>query len=102
VFIAIDPHGSPTLHEAADLKRLAITGPRPDAAAVARLAEAGVALTDDRAHGFVAPATVVHWASAGSLPEGWQVDFDAMVAYATSKGWTDDAGRLRAHTEWTE
>ena len=28
-----------------------------------------------------------------------QEGFDAMVAYAVSKGWVDDEGRLRAHVE---
>lgn len=102
MFIAIDHQGSPTLHEADDMKRLAITGPRPDEAAVARLNDAGLALTDDRTHGFVAPATLKRWAQqATTLPNGWDADFEAMVAYATAKGWTDAEGRLRAHTEWT-
>ncbi len=103
MFIAIDSQGSPTLHEAVDLKRLAITGPRPDAAATARLFEAGLALTADATHGFAAAATLKRWAQqAGALPAEWEADFDAMVAYATAKGWTDTEGRLRAHTEWTE
>jgi hypothetical protein len=30
----------------------------------------------------------------------WSADFDAMVEYARSKGWTDEHGRVRAHLEW--
>ena len=32
--------------------------------------------------------------------DAWTADFDAMVEYARSKGWTDDQGRVRAHLEW--
>lgn len=32
--------------------------------------------------------------------DGWTDGFDAMIAYAASKGWTDDAGtHVRAHVE---
>jgi hypothetical protein len=101
MIIRIDAQGQVTLHDVANLKAFSMTGPRPDAPARHRLAEAGVDLTDDAGHGFVAASTVSGWAhAAGPVPQGWQADFDAMVAYATSKGWTDDEGRLRAHTEW--
>jgi hypothetical protein len=31
----------------------------------------------------------------------WRTDFEGMVSYAASKGWTDERGWLRGHTEWT-
>jgi len=32
--------------------------------------------------------------------DGWTERFDAMITYATSKGWTDDVGtHVRAHVE---
>ena len=38
--------------------------------------------------------------AAGRVPDGWEAEFDGMVAYATSKGWLDDGGTaLRAHIE---
>lgn len=101
MIIRIDAQGQVTVHDPTNLTAFSICGPQPDAQARHRLAEAGVELTHDAGHGFVAASTVRGWAQAtGPLPEGWQADFDAMVAYATSKGWTDDVGRLRAHTQW--
>lgn len=102
MIIEVQSNGTVTLTEVADLKRFAITGGRPDPAVAETLAAAGLELTADMGHGFVAPHTVKAWAAGVSdVPEGWLADFDAMVAYATSKGWTDEAGRLRAHTEWS-
>lgn len=34
------------------------------------------------------------------LESGWEHEFDGMVAFATSKGWTSDDGSLRAHIDW--
>ena len=31
--------------------------------------------------------------------DAWASGFDGMIAYATSKGWTDTQGRVRAHVE---
>lgn len=101
MIIRFDAQGQVSVHDLTDLKAFSIVGPRPDTIARHRAAQAGVELTDDAAHGFVAASTVSAWAHAtGSLPDGWQEGFDAMVAYAASKGWTDARGRLRAHTEW--
>lgn len=36
---------------------------------------------------------------AGPDDEGWRERFDAMIAYAGSKGWTDGRGAVRAHLE---
>jgi hypothetical protein len=30
---------------------------------------------------------------------GWQKGFDAMVTYASTQGWVDDVGSIRAHIE---
>jgi hypothetical protein len=33
--------------------------------------------------------------------DGWEGDLDAMVGYARSKGWLDEAGTsIQAHIEW--
>ncbi|MEZ5232213.1 MAG: hypothetical protein R2755_15090 [Acidimicrobiales bacterium] len=42
----------------------------------------------------------VQAAAAGRVPEGWAADFDAMVGYAGSKGWLNEAGdAIAAHVE---
>jgi hypothetical protein len=36
------------------------------------------------------------------VPEGWNADFEAMLAYAKTKGWLDDQGiAIKAHIEWS-
>jgi len=103
MILYVDLEGRPAVLDAADLKAFKVTGNRPDAPARRSLAAAGVELTDDEGHAFIAADTVKHLAQqSGPLPAGWESDFDAMVVYATSKGWTDERGRLRAHTEWTD
>ncbi len=100
MIIRVQFDGSVSLEEAHDMKRFSITGTRPDAAGIRRLADAGLELTADGGHGFVAPRTLRQWAEGLELPDAWPTEFAAMVAYATAKGWTDDEGRLRGHTEW--
>lgn len=39
-------------------------------------------------------------AAEGRVPEGWRAEFDAMVGYAASKGWLNEAGdAIAAHVE---
>lgn len=39
--------------------------------------------------------------AAGRVPDGWEEDFAAMVDYARSKGWYDEAHKaIQAHVEW--
>lgn len=43
-------------------------------------------------------ADAMRAAAAGRVPEGWESDFEAMIAFARSKGWMNDAGTaIRAH-----
>lgn len=43
---------------------------------------------------------VARAAGAEVSDDDWADQYDAMIAYATSKGWTDDAGtHVRAHVE---
>lgn len=101
MILHVDHTGRVWLSDADDLKAFKITGTRPDAHTRPRVVDAGLSLTDDDGHAFVTADQVRHWAvEAGPLPAEWHHEFDAMVAYATSKGWTDEHGRLRAHTEW--
>jgi len=37
------------------------------------------------------------------VDDSWARDFEAMLGYATGKGWLDDAGEhIQAHIEWNE
>lgn len=57
---------------------------------------------DDGAHVWLDIAEARAAGAAASDDAGWTGKFDDMIAYATSKGWTDDTGSLvRAHIEFT-
>jgi hypothetical protein len=72
----------------------------PDTAALDRaLAAAAVGRTDDE-EALVEVAAVRRLAS-GSVGDGWEAEFVAMLAFARGKGWmTDDGSGIRAHVEW--
>jgi hypothetical protein len=55
--------------------------------------------TVDAEHAMLDAAEVKRLAAAD---DAWTAQFDAMVEYARSKGWTDDNGRVRAHLEWQQ
>ena len=41
-------------------------------------------------------------AHRAGVPEGWNTEFDGMIAYAKTKGWMSDDGRaVRAHIDRT-
>jgi hypothetical protein len=52
----------------------------------------------DGEHVWLDPEAVKRLAGDGAGPE-WPARFDAMIEFARSKGWVDDAGRVRAHVE---
>lgn len=90
----------PSVEGAEDLKRLAVR-----AAAVSdltRLGGLGTA-TDDGAHVWLS-VDALRAAAAATIAEGqraaWVEGFDGMIAYASQKGWLDEAGtHVRAHVE---
>ncbi len=51
-------------------------------------------------HAWIAPDVLIELAGRGGDDE-WKQNLAGMLAYAASKGWCDDAGRLRAHVEVT-
>lgn len=50
-------------------------------------------------HAWIEPE-VVRTLAEGRVGDDWDDRFDAMVAFATGKGWVDTEGRIRAHVEW--
>ncbi len=51
-------------------------------------------------HAFVDRETLLALAGDRALDPGWVAQLDAMLAYAASRGWVDDAGATRAHIEY--
>jgi hypothetical protein len=71
----------------------------PERIAAVLAEHGGGELTDDRAHVLVPVATLRRLA-AGQVPEGWDAEFEAMLAKAREHGWlSDDGETVRAHLE---
>ena len=51
-------------------------------------------------HAWIAPGLVTELSGRGDDDE-WRQNLAGMLAYAASKGWCDEAGRVRAHVEVT-
>jgi hypothetical protein len=99
--IVVDPAGVPTMRDADDFTSLRLTGTAPTAPESRdALAGWGIELTPDATHGHIAPAAFARLAGDAADQPDWQRGLAGMLAYATSKGWADDAGRIRAHAEW--
>lgn len=99
--IAVDPAGVPTMHGADDFTSLRLTGTRPSSSeALATLAGWGIELTPDGDHGHIAPGSFARLAGPSADRPDWQQGLDGMLTYATSKGWIDESGRVRAHADW--
>lgn len=75
-----------------DLRRLEVLAPvnLPDADLAARLGDLG------RLDGDHVWLSVQRLRGAGPADEGWASRFDAMIEYATSKGWVEGTA-VRAH-----
>jgi hypothetical protein len=102
MIIHVDPSVAPaaiTLSEPSDFQGFKVVVPA-DAdpqALTAALATLGRAEGTD--HVFVAPDAVSALAGETAADPAWAEGFAGMVGYATSKGWTDADGRIRAHVE---
>lgn len=56
-------------------------------------------LSENRQHVMIPVATLRRLA-AGRVPEGWDADFDGMLAKARERGWLNEAGdAVQAHLE---
>lgn len=96
------PAGAPAvrLEEPGELDRFHVesgfASPDPLAEAVRR---AGLGVLTADGHLLVPAGLLRELAGAERRPDdaGWDVRFDAMLARARTAGWTDGAGRVRAH-----
>lgn len=89
--LIVDLEGRVTAHETDVLTSLDVLAPDRN-----RLPEAFAGIgTVDRDHVWVDIAWLKQTCSNPS--EQWQTGFDAMIGYATSKGWTHQDRLVRAH-----
>jgi hypothetical protein len=83
--------------DADDCTSLAVTTVLPSDAAKAILAADGIAGAADDGAVWLDVDELRRRAAPGGA-DGWAARYDAMIAYARSKGWLNDSGRLvRAH-----
>lgn len=104
VIIDVDLTGAAAavnLAEPEDCKRFHVVVRGGDAAALAEaLTVNGVGRLLPSGEAGIDTAAVRRMAE-GCVPAGWEADFGAMLDYARSKGWLDDAGgAIRADVEW--
>lgn len=92
--ICLLPSGAVLLEQPDDFRHFAVRVPAGVDASASALA---ALMAIDGQHAWVPPETVrtLHF----DADAAWQQELDAMVAYAASKGWTDAAGRIRAHIQ---
>jgi hypothetical protein len=95
---ATDPPGV-SLEEPWEFGRFAVRLHSAPTRAELDAAVEGLGTMADDEHVFV--DIVVLKALAGPLVRdpGWTAKLDGMVAFASSKGWLDEHGRIRAHLE---
>ncbi|MDH3752275.1 MAG: hypothetical protein OEU32_00280 [Acidimicrobiia bacterium] len=97
--IIIGADGSVTLDQPADFTAFDIRAVESTQAAVLdALGDRGAA-APERDHIFVTVAAVRDLAG-GAVDSAWEAGFEAMMGYAASKGWLDDAGSsIKAHID---
>lgn len=64
----------------------------------ARVRDAGLGELSPDGHVFI-PVEAIRRYADGHVDAEWEQALAGMIAYATSKGWTDETGRVRAHVE---
>ncbi len=52
-------------------------------------------------HVFVAAEALRRLAGERAGASEWLASLDGMLEYARAHGWTDEAGAIRAHVQWT-
>jgi len=53
----------------------------------------------DGNHAFIEPAWIRKQVGGLAEDSQWSSGFEAMIAFATQKGWIDEKGRIRGHVE---
>jgi hypothetical protein len=78
---------------------VAVTGPRSGDALARMVRDNGLGRMDpDGAHVIVQPDALRRLAGP-SVSEEWEQGFEGMCAYATTQGWVEDDGGIKAHIE---
>lgn len=92
--------GAITLCEPTVFNRLEVlVDPQP--AARLEQAIARIGLREDADHVRL-PPSILRFLSGHAGETDWEAGFGAMLAYATSKGWVDSQGHVRAHLNFRE
>jgi hypothetical protein len=99
MIVLLSPDAPPVLVDVDRLDRLhAESSGSPDDMMTGSLCR----FDDDGEHVWLDISAARAAGAEASHDEAWPTKYDAMIAYATSKGWTDDAGtHVRAHVERT-
>jgi hypothetical protein len=96
VYVLVSPDGV-ELEEPDDCSRFHVVGrdvgPDEVAGALSGFGEV------EGEHAWIEQETVRTLAE-GRVADDWDDRFDAMLEYASSKGWVDEEGRVQAHIEW--
>lgn len=100
MIVTITSDGS-LVEDADDCTRLHISADGLDDAAVgAALLTASLGRPGEPDHAWIAVDKLRAVARVASRTPGWDARFDAMIAYARSKGWLDASGEhVAAHVE---
>jgi len=100
MYVEIDPtQGRAEVREADDVEHFSVrtTGAADHESLSRSLGQLG--RIDDTGHAWI-DIQALRDATGRSDDAEWSSGFDAMIAYATSKGWVDQAGAaVRAHVE---
>lgn len=97
MIVLLSPDDPPVLVDVDRLDRLHAESPGP----LAEMMPGPLCRFDeDGQHVWLDVAGARVAGSAATSDAGWPAEYDAMITYATSKGWTDAAGtHVRAHVE---
>lgn len=90
-------HDEVSIEDVDNLRAFEVESALPPAAVDAKLRESGLGYVDGE-HAWITAAILADMGGALSADPSWREGFDAMVAYARSKGWWDESSQaIRAH-----